>query len=270
MKMLASVASVLVATLFGVVPASAATPNRLAGYEIVASAQQVLRAHTEQGSNVQCTGNKVPLSGGVTISSSSISTVVKSSFPSARGWSVDLVNDTDLDTNFVQYVICARQPKGYTLSSFPEFMGPNDQLHFIDRCAANKQVTGGGMAMEIGAPGQTLNSSAPAHGMWTLAVNNRSSMNVQPTEFIICVSPLAGYQIVRSGVFDNPVGAQSPGTVSCPVHKLAVGGGPISGAGQDQVSINSTYPVGRAWDAYENNGSPADNSLAVTVACVSG
>ena len=76
---------------------------------------------------------------------------------------------------------------------------------------------------------------------------------------------------VLSAAFDNPPGAQSPGTVQCPAGEYATGGG-LPGSTVYQ-SANASYPNVDSnghmtgWKAWMNNNGPTDAKLYVWVVC---
>jgi hypothetical protein len=83
---------------------------------------------------------------------------------------------------------------------------------------------------------------------------------------------LTGYTVVTSAILDNPNGAQSNGTVSCPAGTVALGGGAIGGSFAVQQNINGSVPlvqggIATGWDVWMDNTTGADSDFNVWAVC---
>jgi hypothetical protein len=181
------------------------------------------------------------------------------------------VNLTTTDTTFTAFAICVQKPAGYTVVTVSDPIAADAQLGLRISCPGQKNVTGGGVFMPIGGDGLTINSSAPlSKHEWELFANNASTQDVNVTGYAVCTAPLLGFQFHQAPAVDNPPGAQTLGTISCPAGRINIGGGAVSSSASTAVDMNSSYPVGRAWDVYENNASASDETLTLDVLCALG
>jgi hypothetical protein len=133
-------------------------------------------------------------------------------------------------------------------------------------------VTGGVL---IGLTAATLLSGGAAG-----AASAKSTTPAQPTaapisgKGAIAVSPHTasapkGYVIVNSGTFDNPVGAESNATATCPAGTVVWGGGVLDSGFLGQT-INGSYPSvppTAAWTVYVDNAGSTDESFTVYAVC---
>lgn len=81
-------------------------------------------------------------------------------------------------------------------------------------------------------------------------------------------SPPAGYTVVSSGPITAVVGAQTPGTVSCPGSEQPSDGGANAYSDTWAVNINSSYPIGNEWEVWVNNASAYDYTFYVYAVCL--
>src|SRR5689334_15109182 len=102
-------------TLPAATPAALATGKPPAGYKIVSSAQLLAPAAHQTRGSVTCPAGRVPLGGGVFVVSGDFRASVNSSFPTFNGWTADVNNASGADTTFNVVVVCAKQPKNYSI-----------------------------------------------------------------------------------------------------------------------------------------------------------
>jgi hypothetical protein len=76
------------------------------------------------------------------------------------------------------------------------------------------------------------------------------------------------YSVQASSPVDNPSGAATEVSADCPAGVPVLGGGVVSESGDLTVDVNTTVPDGSSeWLAYENNGSPDDDSIQAFAIC---
>jgi hypothetical protein len=255
----------------GVAPATAtaatAPPAPLTGYRIVQSIQGDATANSQTIGDVTCPGTRVPLGGGLRVSSTSTAVAIKASFPTAHGWSYNVVNASSTDTAFTAFAVCAFRPPGYAVVQDNSTVAAGHDGDLAVACPGRKVPTGGGVAVGFADTGATMKSSALFGQFWFGVVNNPAAVDIGATVLAVCVAPLKGYHAQTSAAVANPAGSQTLGSLSCGAGKVATGGGVASTSPFLEASINSSYPVGRAWDVYENNGSPVDATFTTVIVC---
>ncbi len=98
-------------------------------------------------------------------------------------------------------------------------------------------------------------------------MNDASVSDTAFTVLAICSPKPKGYTQVFGGLVDNPPGTQTGTTVDCPGASVPLGGGGFSSSGSTAVNMNSTFPSGSDWEAFESNASAADASMQASVVC---
>src|SRR5262249_41661286 len=140
---------------------------------VVTSHPVTVAAGTQARGSVQCPGQKVPLGGGAFVNGSDLSIGLASSFPSGRGWVVDVGNPTAAATSFRVRVLCARAPKLYTLSvgAFAPLPVGRSASAFA-ACPAGSLPLGGGPDTSSNQPLADLTASFPSNQAWGVAELN--------------------------------------------------------------------------------------------------
>jgi hypothetical protein len=78
----------------------------------------------------------------------------------------------------------------------------------------------------------------------------------------------SGYTVVTSAAVTAVAGAQTPGSVSCPGSEEPSEGGANAYAGTWAVNINSSYPIGTAWEVWVNNATAYNYTFYVYAICL--
>jgi hypothetical protein len=77
-----------------------------------------------------------------------------------------------------------------------------------------------------------------------------------------------GYTVVSSAAITAVAGVQTPASVSCPGSEQPSEGGANAYSGTWAVNINSSYPVGNAWEVWVNNASAYNYTFYVYAICL--
>jgi len=110
-------------------------------------------------------------------------------------------------------------------------------------------------------------AAAPASGKGAVIPSVRPPKSTAPKN----------YQIVSTGVLDNPSGQEDFGSIDCPAKTRVLGGGVTDSGGTDEV-INSSWPsesyvkkpskpTSTAWNVYIENAGATDESFDVYAVC---
>jgi hypothetical protein len=161
---------------------------------------------------------------------------------------------------------------GYQQVSNAYLAGFDTQASGTATCPSGTELVGGGVSLEdTPALTQAIVTSAPSAGggTWHGTVDNPIMAG---SDFIVwaeCVTKIAKYAIVAGTTVDNPAGAQTSASASCPAGTVALGGGGQLSSSSTAVSLNDDYPLakGKGWHVDANNASGADNSVQAYAIC---
>jgi hypothetical protein len=254
------------------VPVSAATgAGRLPIPGYVVETSQLLAApdDTQTRGTVSCPLGKVPLGGGVVVTSGSIFANVNSSFPSATGWIADVNNATGADTTFVVVAVCAKPPRHYSIQQSNVVDNPaNTQSVAVALCPAGSLPLGGGALSESTNLFVNIDTTQPFGNQWKIFENNASTPDIDTSVQAIAIcGKLPGYNVQQGPAAPNPPVTQVESSASCPAGTIPTGGGMISDFSNVGVNLNSSAPNGSSWIAFENNASAFTPSAIATVVC---
>ena len=257
--------------------ASQAAPSAVpAGYELV-SATFTAATGVQTIGAVTCpitiTGvARVPLGGGVYISSTDLSANINSSYPSGRDWVADVNNASGFDTAFSVWAVCGKAPKGYTVVSatFPNPAG-GQSYNITVTCPTGTKVLGGGGISSSLDLAVNINSSIPQDNGWAIAMNNESTSSESFNIYAVCAKVFyrTAYSIVTGAHVTNTAGTETSWYVPCPAGESAVGGGGLSSSTSTAVNMNSSWPSHGGWEVSENNATYVDELLTPYVVCLS-
>jgi hypothetical protein len=249
-------------------PAAAA----LAGSQIVSSGLLTAPTGGQTRGVAFCPSTKVPLGGGVFVTSSSTAANVNSSFPQGNGWVADVNNASGADTTFAVSVVCARRPRNYSIVESAGVTNVAGRQDFDSvTCPTGSRPLGGGAESASFDLAVNMNTTVPDGPSWDVDMNNASANDTSFNTFAVC-GHVRGYTITNGGgvTTDNPPNSQSLASTTCPALTHAIGGGVFSNLGSVLVNINTTAISGTtAWDSYMNNASPFDAGLVTIAICAS-
>jgi hypothetical protein len=237
------------------------------GYVVVTTPEMTAPAGQQTRGGVACPPGRVPLGGGVFISTSSTLASVNDSFPVDTGWIADVNNANGSATTFQVSVICARQPNRYVLvQSSSQVVTPGQQGDAFAACPKGTRPFSGGEVTDSTSPAVTVNTSVVQSHRWVAFENNASSGDVRVSAFAIC-GRVKGYLVVGSRGVTVPPQMQVPDQARCPTGSVAIGGGSIGSVHNLGVSVNSSFVDGNDWDSEVNNGTDAPAEESTTVIC---
>ncbi len=165
----------------------------------------------------------------------------------------------------------AATPSGYKIVS-ASFAAPNgQQTGGTVTCPATKKGAtryplGGGVLIASNSLNANVNSSYATGTTWRGYVNNNSGADTSFTVYAVCAKPHKHYQVVTNST-DNPSGAQSSVSASCPSGTKVTGGGGVNSSFDLAVNINTSIPDGNGWRVDANNASTGDNNLTTYAVC---
>ena len=247
-------------------PAAAVAGKAPAGYKLVVSPLLASPAHSQTRGTVDCPAGKVPLGGGVFIVSGDPIVNVNSSFPTLTGWDGDVNNASGAATSFEVLVVCAKQPKKYSINEFSSTSVPaGTQNAGLASCPAGSQPLGGGAVSNSFSTAVNLNSTFPVGQSWRVDVNNGSTSDTTFDTWVIC-GKVKGYTVVVGDQFETAPFRQVRSTATCPAPTVPIGGGVFADSDLD-VNINSTVPQGSDWVVFQNNAGPSNGTADVFAVC---
>jgi hypothetical protein len=237
------------------------------GYVVVTSPELVAPVGVQTRGAVACPAGRVPLGGGVFVTSSSTQASVNDSFPVDTGWIADVNNDTTAPTTFQVSVICAHQPNDYQIvQSTSRVVSSGLQGGAFAACPAGTKTFSGGLVTDSTSVLVSVNESAIQNHGWVEFENNGTGGDVRISAFAIC-GRIRGYLVVGGPVVSVPAHTQVPSQARCPAGSVAIGGGTIGNSGSIDVSVNSSIIDDNDWDSEVNNGTDAAISESTTVIC---
>jgi hypothetical protein len=240
------------------------------GYQVVDSGLLTAAPFAQTTGRVTCPGSTVVLGGGALLPSSSTDVNLNSSFPSGRHTWIAIVNNrTTSFTTFSVQAVCAVKPLGYTVVTASATSLAGLQAHQLALCPGRKVPIGGGEQTGSTSLVVNVNTSIPNGPVWTVEMNNGSTLAQTFLVFAICARKPVGYALVSSGPVANPSGEQSGAQVTCPANTVPFGGGAFSTSRSLAVNINTTNPLSlvNGWQVFENNASPDDAQVSAFLVC---
>jgi hypothetical protein len=244
------------------------------GYVIKNISDNSLPSDTQVMGEITCPKDKVVLSGGAYIASSSLMTGIGSSYPmNDRTWVVLANNFSSTGTTFNMYEVCADEPAGYEqLESTPFENPPGNQDSGTMDCSSGDVLLGGGVIAGGANVSIVLTSSYPASdSAWTAGVSNFSGDVGDDFGVIaICAQALPGYAIPSTSGSD-PAGVQKGIIQACAAPAVVLGGGnQSSNTANLRISIKTTQPFpasGTSWKSGENNDTSVGTTLTSYAIC---
>ena len=159
-------------------------------------------------------------------------------------------------------------PAGYRIIDGPALTAPPGQFDSGAQltCPTGTVPLGGGVAGSA-MTDMSLNTSVPLTNGWEARVNNPDS----PTGFlaldVICAKKPTGYTVVF-GTADNPAGARSVATATCPANTVVLSGGVLSTSDQVGARVLGAWPVNRTtFRAAILNATASDQRLTAEAVC---
>jgi hypothetical protein len=232
-------------SMLGAPGASTAKP---AGYKLVTSGFISIANGTQMFGKVTCprttTGAiRRPQSGGVFVSSSSLSANVNSSYPDRDGVSsdADVNNFSGSPTSFEVWAVCAKPHSGYVQAQSTGLTNASGtQGAFTEGCPAGTRILGGGGFLSSGGDAN-INSSYPSGNGWHIDANNGTTSNETVFVFAVCSSyslSTTGYGVHAGSAADNPPLTETAVSLACPTGQSSLGGGVYSSSPSTSVNIN--------------------------------
>ena len=272
---LAATTSAVAASTTRVTPGTAAT--KPAGYAIVASGTFTAQAGLEGLGTVTCPKSNgvqtYPLSGGALASGDDLAENINSSWPTTKGWSVDMNNAGTSSATFQVYAVCAKKLSGYVLRksrSVPNPAGAENAANYS--CPSGDVVFGGGVFSASSQTSVNIASEWPIGATWQVYVNNGSMQATSFRVYEICAKinkTTTHYQVDAGSTVGNPAGDETIAIQGCPTGLSILSGGISSSSLLTSVNLNTTFPDETEWVSYENNASAADETITPYAICAS-
>jgi len=257
-----------------VVPADAPT-----GYQVVTSGDIDSPSGTENFGDVYCPAQTHIVGGGLYTPSTSLDVNVNRLWPRELRSTDDFAgfvdNNSDADTTFVVYAICAHRSVSIQEAVFDN--PARTQSSGSVQCPPGTQVfSGGANGSGRGLGHQVINSSYPtksgsgasaAYG-WTARMNNYTHhADLSFTVYAVCGS-VGGYHLVKGSPVENDAGTQSAADLYCPASSVPFGGGLRSSSKFVSVNLASSDPFSEGWENWENNASVRNATITAYAICV--
>jgi hypothetical protein len=248
-----------------VAPQASASPPR--GYTLVSSPTLVAPAGEQTRGMVTCPAGRVPLSGSAAIHSLSVQVSVNSTFPFANSWIADVNNAGPTDVTFEVDVVCARQPKNYSVVSSPTLHSPSgtDALG-VAICPHGSKPLGGGVASGSFSVLANINITLPAGPDWVVDVTNASPDDADFAVQVVC-GKVPGYAVVSSDAVLNPAGSHTLSFATCPEPTVPIGGGAGSSTSNIAVNIGGMGTDGSDFVSSMNNATGLDFTSSTVAVC---
>jgi hypothetical protein len=164
-------------------------------------------------------------------------------------------------------VTVATAPPGYQVVR-TLFMAPPSMFDSGSQvaCPAGTVVWGGGVENDF--VNDTINTSAfLGSTAWQARVNNVDASTEGFTIDAVCANKPQLYKRV-SHLVDDPAGAQTNGSATCPTGTVLLSGSVISFGDTTSVYLTSAWPSSsRKFTAYQENSSSTDQPFSVTALC---
>jgi hypothetical protein len=244
---------------------AAARPPR--GYTIVSSGTIVAPAGEQTRGTVSCPIGLVPLSGSAAIHSVSLGASVNSTFPLGTDWIADVNNAGASDVTFDVDVVCARQPRIYTVVTSPLLHSPSgtDALG-VAICPRGTKPLGGGVSNASFSVFASINTTIPAGPDWIVDVTNSSPDEADFAVHAVC-GHVAGYTVTTGDLVQNPAGSHAVSFATCPAPTVPIGGGAGSSTANIAVNIGGMGIAGSDFVSSMNNADVANHTTSTTAVC---
>jgi hypothetical protein len=170
----------------------------------------------------------------------------------------------------------------YAQVASADLSNPNGAQSFGDvHCPTGTVAFGGGVNGDSASVSQNVNSSFPevsggvATG-WGAYMNNASGARAHFQVWAVCAKKSKQYAVVASATISNPTGAQTSGSVSCPLNSKGklmkpFGGGALGASRSVSQNINTSIPVSKKtsqdWRVDMNNSTGPDSTFTVYAIC---
>ena len=231
-----------------------------AGYALVNGPVVRRRRVCRRTARVTCPTGTKPVGGGVATDSADLAVNVNSSYPTAKGWAGNLNNGSADATNLIVWAVCVKRPTSqFTVTSTTFSSTPHSQEVGEVACPAGVVVGGGVSSTSKSLLVNITSTDAPSTTAWDGWINNVSKKTSSFTTYAICRNKKpAGYSIQSSAFVDNPSGADTYSSVTCPGASLPLSGGVYStGTGLGE-NLNTYTPFNNTWYSYFNNADAVD------------
>lgn len=261
-------------------PASAAGPQRLASasvlkhYSVVESEDFIIPISGQSEGSVACPTGTVPLGGGGDMAPS-LGLSLSTSRPDSTDWDVIANNNTNALQFFRVFAVCAQAPKGYAVSVHAVNNPAGTVTSSLAPCPTGTVVLGGGFSSFSSSSLVSANASWPTakvagqpNGWQVLVANASSGDNLAADAVAVCGKKPDGYHVATGSATLVQANSDARATATCPGRTVPTGGGLMTGANPPQLLevLNSTLPVTKQWQSFENDGGGlADLMTAVTV-----
>jgi hypothetical protein len=247
-------------------PAAVAATGR--GLSIVTSHAFTLPAGQQARGTVKCAAGTAPFGGGG-LGAEGTSISINGSFPTARGWTVDMNNASATASTFRVVALCGRRPPLYSLASSGFLPLPAGRTpSAFASCPSGSFPLGGGSDTSSGQTSVNLLGSLPFNSFWRADEANLSPLDAAYASVATCGAP-KGYLVQSNGPIELSPHTETLVAAGCPGSRVAAGGGVLADPG---VTVNSTGPdvIRIFWDNELNN--TTDHTLTATawVVCVHG
>jgi hypothetical protein len=138
-------------------------------------------------------------------------------------------------------------------------------------CPIGTVVWGGGVLQDVFGPGgatESIETTAPnGNAAWRARVNDTGVYEAQFSLGVICAKKPKVYKIVSKSV-DNPAGALTTATATCPTGTVVLSGGALSTSDSSSVQLAGAWPTSQtAFRVRMFNGTTSDATLFVSAVC---
>ena len=142
-------------------------------YVVVESGAFTDAAETQASGTIACPAHTVVYGGGSLSNSGSTAVLINSTLPEANGWRTDMNTNTNFNTTFEVFAICARKPKGYFVQvGAPVVNPPSSQTRALAFCPGGQTALGGGALSSSGSVTVDLNTAFPQGTFWDVYEDN--------------------------------------------------------------------------------------------------
>jgi hypothetical protein len=159
-------------------------------YVVVESRDVLDPAETQATGTIGCPGNTVVWGGGALSNSGSTAVLINSTFPESNGWRTDMNTNTNFDTTFNVFAICAKKPKGYFVQvGAPVVNPPSSQTRALAFCPGGQTALGGGALSSSGSVTVDLNTAFPQGTFWDVFEDNGQPFTTETIRAVaICLN----------------------------------------------------------------------------------
>jgi hypothetical protein len=244
-------------------PGAFAKPPR--GYTLIDTTDIVAPAGQQAVGDVTCPSGLVPLSGSVSIHSSSLQADVFDSTPLPHGWEAFVNNASAAPVTFDVEVVCAKQPKSYSIVFAPFTQNPSgEQDASVVNCPAGSKPLGGGVSASSDELGVSVSSMSLAGHTWRAVENNVSPGSDAIAAFVVC-GKIAGYTVVQGAAVLDPPGSHTESFATCPAPTVPIGGGTSTSSTILAVSLAGMGVSGSNFVSFINNAVDVSGSSTTAI-----